>query len=637
MRIMLNDGQGGTSIVHRLTTTNSAIVANFGTGPSNITAIWQSSFDNEKNFVLLYDNVSGTGRPIAATYIENVGISYATSIAQWYRDSATSAGRWGAYINNNNSNGIRRIEIRDHLTGNLKYFLTDADGEWGNVNTANASSGLTPLILPDNLTENLTVSGNTKISAGRSLQVTGTLTNNGTITLEATSKENYARLIYGAVSGTGTVNHQMRLTPGTSYKWYALGSPIDGIAINSIGTGQFTSTSVYNWSATGGWSPAHTGNFTRGQGVFIAAGENSPYGFFTIPADNTNIVFSGSLSANTSPVVRSLDYGPAPTGVTFTTSETQGWNLLANPYHADFDLNNLDADNESTQKSLSIRTPTGYTSYSPSTNTPYYARYLSPGEGFFVRATATGQNFTFALSRRSASGGDGLLKTQNNFDRINVRVSKNDRKDDMYVLFKSDATTGFDGKYDAHKFNNIDGYPMLYSVLGNYLYSINTLPELNGSFSLPTHFKCTEGGAYTISLFDISDFDPSITVTLEDKLTNTLTVLNNGDYTFTHNPSNNPDRFVLHFNKSAVSTTEREADKFNAWVYDGMLYVKGFENLGNTRLSVTDMSGRVVCTYNADIQNGVRNEIALPKLAAGMYVLRVEAGTQQRAVKFVVQ
>ncbi|MFN4298582.1 MAG: hypothetical protein ACK4EX_02505, partial [Thermaurantimonas sp.] len=54
---------------------------------------------------------------------------------------------------------------------------------------------------------------------------------------------------------------------------------------------------------------------------------------------------------------------------------------------------------------------------------------------------------------------------------------------------------------------------------------------------------------------------------------------NNGDYTFTHNPSNNPDRFVLHFNKSAVSTTEREADKVNVWVYNGVLYIKGFENL----------------------------------------------------------
>ncbi|GCD76673.1 hypothetical protein JCM31826_01550 [Thermaurantimonas aggregans] len=585
---------------------------------------------------MLFDNVSGTGRPIAATYIENVGITYASSIAQWYRDSATALGRWGAYVNNNNSNGIRRIEIRDHLTGNLKYVLTDADGQWGSVNTVNATSGSTPLILPNNLTETFVVNGNVKLSAGKSLEVTGTLTNNGTITLEATSKTDYARLIYGAVSGTGTVNHQMRLTPGSSFKWYALGSPVDGINVNSIGTGQFTSTSVYNWSATGGWTSAHTGTFTRGQGVFIAAGENSPYGFFTIPSDDTNIVFTGVLSANTADVVRTMDYGTAPTGVTFTTSETQGWNLLANPYHADFDLNGLTSDNDSPEKSLSIRTPTGYISYNPSTNTPLSARYLSPGEAFFVRATATGQTFTFALSRRTSSGGDGLLKTQNNFDRVNVRVSKNDRKDEMYVLFKSDATTEFDGQYDAYKFTNIDGYPMLYSVLSNKMYSINTLQALSGAFALPTHFKCSEAGAYTISLFDVSDFDPSIIVTLEDKMTNTLTVLNNGDYTFTHYPTNNPDRFVLHFNKSTVSTSEQEADKFNAWVYEGVLYVKGFENLGNTRLSVTDMSGRVVFSTDANVQSGIRNEIALPKLAAGVYVLRVEAGAQQKAVKIVV-
>lgn len=477
------------------------------------------------------------------------------------------------------------------------------------------------------------------VDAGASLTVNGTLTNNGTITLEATSKTDYARMIYGAVSGTGTVSHQMRLTPGSSYKWYAIGSPVDGVNISSIGTGQFTPSSVYSWGATTGWTSAHTSSFTRGQGIFIAAGENSPHGFFTIPADNTNITFSGSLSANTTALVRSLDYGAAPSGVTFTASPsaTQGWNLLANPYHADFDLNALDADNESSEKSISLRTPSGYESYNPTTNTPSTARYLSPGEAFFVRANASGQNFTFALSRRSATGGDGLLKTQNNFDRINLQVSNGDRSDRMYVLFASDATTGFDGKYDAHKLNRVNGHPMLYSVIGNQYYSINTLPELTSSYSLTTHFTCTEAGTYTISLYDVHDFDPSIAITLEDRLTNTFTVLNQGDYTFVHNPSNVPDRFVLHFNRSAVGTADHTADHFNAWVFNGILYINAFENLGPTHITVSDMSGRIVFETTPVLQTGQRRDIALPRLASGVYILRIQSGGVHKGLKFIIQ
>lgn len=478
--------------------------------------------------------------------------------------------------------------------------------------------------------------GTVLVDAGAALTVTGTLTNNGTITLEASSKTDYARLIYGATAGTGTVNHQMRLVPGSSYKWYGIGSPIDGININSIGSGQFTSTSVYSWGATTGWSPAHTSTFSRGQGYLIAAGENSPHGFFTIPADNSNITFSGTLNANTSAVVRTMSWGDAPTGVTFTSDSTKGWNLLANPYHADFDVNLLTLDNQSLEKSLYIRTTTGYTAYNPIFNTPDSLRYLAPGQGFFVRATADAQTFTFDLSRRSSSGSNGLQKPQFTFDKINIRVFTSNRADDTYVIFKSDATPAFDGLYDAYKLNNVNGHPMLYTRLNNLSYAINTLPELSGQFSLPMHFSCSEGGQYSITLPAQQDFDPSISIVLEDKLLKTHTLLNNADYTFAHNPVNNPDRFVLHFSKSQVSAEEFAADAFNAWVYNGILYLKGFKNLGTTSISLVDMSGRVVYSTRADVHGNERVEIALPKLATGMYVLRVASGVQSRSMKVLL-
>lgn len=641
MRIMLNNGNNGTTVAHRLTTTDSVRVINFGTNNVSTqgTGIYGNSFVSSKNFVLLYDNTGGNGRPITSTFIEDDGTSGGNNYASFYQLNVDGQeGFWGCIIPNDNPNGIRRIEFRDLNSGNIIYYMTDSDGDWNGLNTVDPTSGINALNFLSNFTEKFTVQSSNSITlrSNNSLIVTDTLTNNGTITLEATSKTNYARLIYGAVAGTGTMNHQMRLVPGSSFKWYGIGSPIDGININSIGSGQFTSTSVYSWGATTGWSPAHTSTFSRGQGYLIAAGENSPHGFFTIPADNSNITFSGTLNANTSAVVRTMSWGDAPTGVTFTSDSTKGWNLLANPYHADFDVNLLTLDNQSLEKSLYIRTTTGYVAYNPVTNTPDSLRYLAPGQGFFVRATADAQTFTFDLSRRSASGSNGLQKPQFTFDKINIRVFTGNRADDTYVIFKSDATPAFDGLYDAYKLNNVAGHPMLYTRLNNLNYAINTLPELSGQFSLPMHFSCSEGGQYSITLPAQQDFDPSVSIVLEDKLLKTHTLLNNADYTFTHNPVNNPDRFVLHFSKSQVSAEEFAADAFNAWVYNGILYLKGFKNLGTTSISLVDMSGRVVYSTRADVHSNERVEIELPKLATGMYVLRVASGVQSRSMKVLL-
>lgn len=97
-----------------------------------------------KNFVLIYDNVAGTGKPIYIAPIENIGLTIASVISGY----TTSAGGWNAIIPNNNANGIRRIEQRD-FNGNIICYATDADGVWttGSINTVNPTSGTTAITI----------------------------------------------------------------------------------------------------------------------------------------------------------------------------------------------------------------------------------------------------------------------------------------------------------------------------------------------------------------------------------------------------------------------------------------------------------------------------------------------------------
>ena len=75
MRIRLNNGAGGTTAVTYLTTQDSVKVLNYGTSTSadSCTGIYGNSFATAKDFVFLYDNVSGSGRPLAGTFLENDG------------------------------------------------------------------------------------------------------------------------------------------------------------------------------------------------------------------------------------------------------------------------------------------------------------------------------------------------------------------------------------------------------------------------------------------------------------------------------------------------------------------------------------------------------------------------------------
>lgn len=144
-KIVLNDGAGGTTLVHALKSNQTVQVINFGTSTSDGTGIYGASFATDKNFVTLYDNGSGSGRPIACTYIQDGGAALPTSTtASFYQtDVMNISGAWGTIIPNNLPNGIRRIEQRSFANGQIEGCPSiDDNGVWSSaVNTVNPVTG----------------------------------------------------------------------------------------------------------------------------------------------------------------------------------------------------------------------------------------------------------------------------------------------------------------------------------------------------------------------------------------------------------------------------------------------------------------------------------------------------------------
>lgn len=151
-RVMLNNGAGGTSVAARVTTTDFATVINFGATAADGTGIHSTSSPlTAKDFVLLYDNDAGTGRPIAATFVEADGSANTTanSYVLFYDSAVNEVGTaWGTIIPNTLPSGIRRMEHRSLVDGSLLNAYVDLDGAWpSTANTVNASGGATPILI----------------------------------------------------------------------------------------------------------------------------------------------------------------------------------------------------------------------------------------------------------------------------------------------------------------------------------------------------------------------------------------------------------------------------------------------------------------------------------------------------------
>jgi hypothetical protein len=150
LRVCLNDGAGGTSVVTRLTTTNGVSCIAFGAGAGNGTGIYQQPGFTAKDVVLLYGNTAGTGRPLATGIVQNEGATVASAVTYYANNVDGVPGAWGTIIPNTLASGVRRIEERAFAGGGLVQALNDEDGIWnpGAISTVNPTGGTTAIVLP---------------------------------------------------------------------------------------------------------------------------------------------------------------------------------------------------------------------------------------------------------------------------------------------------------------------------------------------------------------------------------------------------------------------------------------------------------------------------------------------------------
>lgn len=550
----------------------------------------------------------------------------------------------GATCKIGNSSGLNYVIN----VGGTKTFSSGANYEFNATGTQ-----VTGALLPATV-NNLTVSGTSDLTLSNAglLTVAGNLVIGSTAKLTigtaqsvtvtgALSNGDASRLVIkSGATGTGSLIHNTAGVGATVERYlvgyddendqmfHLISSPVVAQAIReefvtntpTAGHDFYSFDEVTNmWINTRAagdiWNTAFENNFAVGKGYLVA-----------YPSDVTKN-FTGVL--NSAEVVLTCSNTAPPAG-------GNGWNLLGNPFPSAIDWNALtrngldDAlyyyDNAEQKYRYFLSIDGDVTSLGSG------SQYIPAMQGFMVHASTNGATLTIPKAAKTHNGQNIYYKSTATVPgSLSLIVATNGHEDEAFIHFNNQATTAFDGAYDAYKLRSYSGVvPNLYTkgTDGNEL-AINGLPELGETTVIPVYLEPATAGTYSISA-NLSGL-PNALVYLKDSKTNTTHNLStNPVYSFTAAPGDDASRFSLHFASVGLGETPTTQPVL-AYYHDGALYVNNTE--AGAEIMLFGISGQLLKQQTAT--SGL-NTLQAGKLSAGVYVVRVQSAAGTYSSKVIV-
>jgi hypothetical protein len=526
-----------------------------------------------------------------------------------------------------------------------------SSANWGAA--GNWSSGTVPtatnnVVIP-NVTNKPTISSGTAavannitidasatliVNGGGSLTMDGNLTNNGAFNIESDATTNGSLIVKGTATGDVTYSRYttMNMANSTSKYWQLVSSPVNGQNIPDFYDKVFASVTkraiapyVNTNAANAKWAYYTTadapGNFINGKGYTV----NTKMTTSLLP-------FIGTLNTNNAGVAISID----ATG--------DQYNAIGNPYTSYIDgntfLTNVDAGRltEPTIWLWEGNANGGAGEYITKNNTSAYK--IAPGQGFFVKALATG-TVNFSEANQEHNNTSRKLESR---PEIKLSITEGATIKSTEIFYIENKTTGFDDGYDSSLFSGVSNPFAIYTQLvsnnkGENL-AIQTLPDANyENMLVPVGIHAEAGKEITFSL-NAFNFAADLKIFLEDSLTNTYTRLDeaNSAYTITTTEAlNGIGRFYLHTARSSLSVDEVVGlENVSMFKTDARtLRITGLQNNSNTNVTLFNLTGKQV--FNTSFKSNGVKDIAVPKLATGVYVVKLKIDTGMFSKKIILE
>ncbi|MDC3133118.1 T9SS type A sorting domain-containing protein [Flavobacteriaceae bacterium] len=429
----------------------------------------------------------------------------------------------------------------------------------------------------------------------------------------------------GAIDGTVTYLRTLPLT-----NWYLMSSPVSGQDIDA-----FVSTSDL---ATGSEDPNNLGfsNYSSNTGVwsYYQAGTSGSGSFTTGQGHAVKLNASGSVSFSGS-------FHDADVNLSLTKGTLNGYNLIGNPFLASVSVNELLGANVAALSEETIWLwDQAADSYVEKNLTEDIE--IAPSQGFFVHYNGTGGNFSITEAMQSHSS-DTFLKSTTR-PEIALKLGNGKEEKTAEIFFLEGATTGWDNGYDSSIFGGIANDFAIYTHAvangtGRDL-GIQSLP-INDyeNMVIPLGINAKEGMVIDISAKKMN-MPEGITIYLEDREQESFTSLeNSANFTTTlSEDSKGVGRFYLHTKTKLFADEQEIISTYDLTLYDPSsqsLSILGINQGKIAKARIYDILGNEV--VNTEFYGNGTNDIVLPNLAIGVYIVHLTTDTETLIEKIIIK
>jgi hypothetical protein len=257
---------------------------------------------------------------------------------------------------------------------------------------------------------------------------------------------------------------------------------------------------------------------------------------------------------------------------------------------------------------------------------------ILPSQGFFVKARKSG-SIHVTDDARVHSGTTGQ---NGNTELATLRLIANGNTmwDETVLQFNDEATSEFDGDFDAFKITANEEAPSLFTKLDDGTkVAINSLPNASLSGDIPVGFSSGKTGTYTFDVHGINTMSHDLPIYLIDTRSNTsINLRNDSSYVFEYHTSDDPMRFLLHFS-SPTGISQVNLGHPSIFSTPGFINVDLGSNYSDASINIFDLNGRQIAGTNPTNQ-GI-NRIPFSG-ASGCYVIQVTNNTNSYTTKLWV-
>ncbi|GAA4353235.1 hypothetical protein GCM10023185_13690 [Hymenobacter saemangeumensis] len=550
-------------------------------------------------------------------------------------------------------------------TGGSRSFSPDANYIYNGSSAQVTGSGLPATV------RSITVNNASDVTLSQALSVSqlarlqnGDLNTNGQAFVLLSAPSGTAVLVNtgGVVNGTGTMQRAItNSVTGPAYRH--LSSPVQSTTFADLSTPGFTPVvnPAYNSSATPNFVTPFPTVFGYDESrIATATSTYSSFdkGWFS-PSALTDVMqptrgYTVNAPATATPIdfVGTFNNGTQNSGsLSRGTDADAGWHLLGNPYPAPLDWSTVTAaQRPGMDAAMYVYQSTGryVGNYRSFVNGMGTSPIINAGAGYFVRVSAAGTpgavNLTNANRVTSFAAepafGRGTTDTR---AQLQLQVSGANLSDDVIVYFDATASATVDAATDAVKLANPAGLNLA-ALAGTAELAINGLAPLAGTeVIVPLALRTPQAGAFAFEAAALANFGTG-TVYLRDAQTGTQLLLSAGSrYAFTL-AGTSTTRFSLVFRGASVTAAQSAMLAGKVSVYPNpaagrfavlLPPVAGQQHVQATLLNAL---GQVVASRTIALTAaGASSEFDTQALAAGVYVLRLQAGADVLTQRVVVE